>query len=216
MKQQLKWLLLIPAFAVVIGLGIFVPKLVSGDSGGGQPASTSKQVSQVAQQQMDDDQQQIDSYQDMVTKNPRDLLAMKKLGDVYFDLADIQTQNGSVNDSAVNFKKAIDQYRQYLAINPGDVEVRIDLGYSYVQLNMPEVALRELQTVTAAAPSNQRGWLNMGYLYLQTGKTAECKVTLQKAIDLDPNSEFGKDAKRLLDQASSASQQSLAVPPASP
>ena len=161
---------------------------------------------------MDQDQQQISAYQDLVKKNPQDQLSLQKLGDTYFDLGTQQSQSGDVNDAAWNFKKAVDEYRAYLALNPGDMEVRIDLGNTYTELSMPDVALRELKAVTAAEPNNQRAWLNLGYTYLRMGKTDECKDPLQKAINLNPTNEYGKNAKSLLDQANSGAGQSNLVP----
>ncbi len=200
MKDNIKWLLLIPGLIVIIGLAYLVPK-VAGIGGGNTPT---QQIDPGVQQQMNDAQNRINTYQSQTKTNPADVTAAKNLGEAYVDLAGMQSQdNQSINDADRNFKNAIDQFRKYLAVNPGDVDVTIDLGYAYSQLGMAEVALREFQAATAAAPKNQRAWLNIGYLYLQTGRADQSKAPLQKAINLDPNSDSGKEAKKFLDQANS-------------
>jgi len=207
MKDYLKWLLLIPVFAIVVGLGYLIPKLVGGDSS--DQNTIAKQQSQVVQQEIDEARQRLEAYEQLLQKNPNDLLSLRKLGDTYFEIGDRQWENGDENEANRNYKKAVDQYRKYLGQNPGDVEVRIDLGYTYTKLSMFEVALRELQAVTAAAPNNQRAWLSLGYLYLNMSKIPEANDALQKSYNLDPGSDIGKEAKRLMDQASSGSAQTL-------
>ena len=213
MQPHLKWLLLIPAFAAVIGLGYAIPKLV-GDSSASNDGSgsASAQANEVATQQIKSDQQQISAYQDLITKNPKDLLSIRKLGDTYLDMGEAQSQTGDVNNADWSYKKAIDQYRSYLVLNPSDLDVTLDLGYTYTELGMDDVALREIQLVTAAAPTNQRAWLNQGYTYLTMGNVTEAKAALQKAIDLDPKSQIGQQAQQLLDQANSGAAQSITVP----
>ena len=208
MKDNLKWLVLLPVLGVVVVLAIFVPRLVSSGSGASDKSSTS-QNNQVVQQQIDQDKTTITNYQDLTKKNPKDQLALRKLGDTFADLGDLQSQEGKINDAAWSYKWAVDQYRQYLKLNSDDTEVRIDLGYTYTQLNMGDVAMRELQTAVAKQPGNQRGWLNIGYLDLQTGKVDESKAPLQKAIALGASSQYGQDAKQLLDQANNGGTQNL-------
>ncbi len=200
MKDNVKWLLLIPGIIIVIGLAYLVPKL-AGVGGGSTPT---QRIDPGIQQQMNDAQNRINTYQAQGKTNPADVDSTKNLGEAYLDLAQNQEQNNqTVNDANRNFKNAIDQFRKYLAANPGNVDVMIDLGFAYSQLGMSEVALRELQQVTALAPKNQRAWLNIGYIYLQTGRTDQSKAPLQKAVSLDPNSDTGKEAKKFLDQANS-------------
>ena len=206
MKDNLKWLILLPVLVAVVVLAIFIPRLVSS---GSSSASTVDQNNQLVQQQIDQDKTTITNYQDLTRKNPNDQLALKSLGDTYTDLGDQQSAAGKSNDAAYSYKFAVDQYRQYLKLNSKDTEVRIDLGYAYTQLNMGDVARREFQTAIAQQPNNQRAWLNVGYLELQTGKVDESKDPLNKAISLNPNSQYGQDAKQLLDQANNGGNQNL-------
>ncbi len=206
MKDNIKWVLLIPGIIVIIGLAYLVPKLVGVGSGN----TPTQPVNPGVQQQINDAQNRINTYSAQVKTNPGDVASVKNLGEAYLDLAQSQEQNNqTVNDANRNFKNAIDQFRKYLAANSGDVDVTIDLGFAYSQLGMSEVALRELQAAAAQAPNNQRAWLNIGYIYLQTGRTDQCKAPLQKAVNLNPNSDEGKEAKQFLDQANSGANAGL-------
>lgn len=207
MKDNLKWLILLPVLAIVAVLAIFIPRLVS--NGSTSDAATAAQGGQVLQQQIDQDNTTITNYQDLTKKNPNDQLALVKLGDTYTELGDLKAQQGNINDAAYSYKDAVDQYRRYLKQNPNDTQVRINLGYAYTQLSMGDVAMRELQAAVAQQPNNQQGWLDIGFLDLQTGKVDESKAPLQKAISIDPNTQYGKSAKQYLDEANNGGLQNL-------
>jgi len=210
MKINLKWLLLIPVFAVAITLGYLIPtKLLSG-SGDEGTTTTGKQQNQALQIEVSDLQERIGAYQSLLQRNPNDADAMKGMGDSYLEIGTAQGENGEVNDSYRSYKNAVDQYRKYLSIKPDNVEVKIDMGLSYSYLQMIDIALRELREAVAAAPANQRAWHSLGWvLYNGAGNLSEARVAWQKAYNLDPSTAIGQESKSFLDQFSG---QQLALP----
>jgi tetratricopeptide (TPR) repeat protein len=209
MKGNLKWLLLIPVFAVAITLGYLIPTQLLG-GGEGEQTDTGKKQNQALQIQISDLQDRANAYQNLLQRNPSDFDAMKGMGDSYLEIGSAQSENGEVNDSYRSYKNAVDQYRKYLSIKPDDVEVRIDLGLTYSYLQMIDISQRELRAVVAAAPNNQRGWHTLGWvLYNGAGNLAEAKTAWQKAYELGPSTAIGQEAKSFLDKFAG---QQIAVP----
>lgn len=209
MKNNLKWLLLIPVFAIAIALGYLVPTQLLSDDNGAED-STAKPESQAVQLQVDEVQQRISAYQALLQRNPNDIDAMKGIGDSYLEMGAYQGESGQENDSYRSYKNAVDQYRKYLAIKPDGVEVRIDLGLAYSYLQMIDISLRELNAATTADPTNQRGWHSLGWvLYNSAGNLTDARAAWEKSYALNPNSPIGQESKSFLDQFSSTQ---LAVP----
>jgi len=200
MNSNLKWLLLIPVFAVAISLGYLIPTLMS-DDGGGENTSTTKPQSQVLQSELDDVQQRIAAYQALLQRNPNDVDAIRGIGDSYLEMGAFQGEAGEVNESYRSYKNAVDQYRKYLLIKSDNVEVRIDLGLAYSYLQMIDISLRELNAATAADPGNQRAWHSLGWvLYNSVGNVSDARVAWQKSYEINPNTPIGVESKSFLDQ----------------
>ncbi len=200
MKDYWKWLLLIPVIAVAVVAGYLITSWLSesestsADESGSQNQAVELEVSQK--------QDIISKAQALVDKNPADAQALKSLGDAYLELGLLQSESGDVNGSFRSYKSAADAYQGYLNLVPQDADVRIDLGYTYYNLLMFEVAERELRAVTEAAPSNQRGWHVYGVVLNRMEKSDEAIAAWQHSYDLDPNSTIGQESKQFMEQAS--------------
>jgi Flp pilus assembly protein TadD len=60
------------------------------------------------------------------------------------------------------------------------------------------LAVDTLKKGTELSPSFQRIWLSLGYVLMSSGKNEEAKTVLKKTSELDPNSEVGQEAVRML------------------
>src|SRR5665811_1261725 len=186
MNSNLKWLLLIPVFAVAVAIYL-IPTVLLNEDGSGDNTTTAS--SQAVKIQLDDLQERINAYQALLQRNPDDFEAIKGIGDSYLEMGAYLREDGSTNESYGNYKKAVDQYRKYLAMKPDDVEVRTDLGLAYSYLQMIDIAIRELRTATAADPENQRAWHSLGWvLYNSAGDETGATEAWQKSYDIDPHS----------------------------
>ncbi len=201
MNDKYKWFLIAPAIIIILALGFFIHRLVAG---GDNSANADQQQNQAVQAQIDNTQQQADGYQDLVTRNPQDTQSLKGLADAYVAIGDLQTEAGKANDASVSYKKAVDTYRQSLAVKD-DPDLRIDLAWAYYEMSMYDVAVRELQTSTTQAPANQRAWLTLGYVYANIDQLSKAKDCWTKAQNINPNSAVGQEAKKFLDQSASGS-----------
>ncbi|MBK1721225.1 tetratricopeptide repeat protein [Thiocystis violacea] len=96
------------------------------------------------------------------------------------------------------FAEAAAVYQRILELNPADAEAHNDLGLALHYTGDTAGAFEQLQMAVTQAPELQRPWLTLGFLSFQAGKVAEAKAALERARDLDPESDIGKEAQRLL------------------
>jgi len=101
--------------------------------------------------------------------------------------------------SQQRYADAVPLYRQLLARNPDDAGAYNDLGLALLYLNDKPGALSSLQTAVAKRPQLQRPWLTLGFIHLQLGNTADAKIALERARELNPETDVGKEATRLLE-----------------
>jgi tetratricopeptide (TPR) repeat protein len=116
-------------------------------------------------------------------KNPQSL-AM--LGDRYFENK--------------NFEQAILIYNKVLELNPNDADTYNDKGLALHYAGKSDMAIETLKKGSRTDLSYQRIWLSLGYVLATSGKQEEAKTSLKKAIEMNPATEMGKEAQRLLEK----------------
>ncbi len=128
--------------------------------------------------------QQISDLEKEVAANPKDTTAILHLA--------------HLNNDSGFYDKAIKYYRQYLVFAPKDPDARIDMGICYYNLRQYDTAINEMEQAIKYAPKHQIGYLDLGIVNLAAGNMEKSKEWLQKAVSLDPASEYGKKAAELL------------------
>jgi hypothetical protein len=132
-----------------------------------------------------------------VAAQPTDAAAVLRLANALHD-------NGMV-------PRAIDQYRRYLTMRPGDADARVDLGICYDQLGMVDSvradqyylqAIKEMETALKVTPNHQPAAFNLGIVNLHRGQLEESNAWLKKAVALNKSSELGMRAQQILQQHS--------------
>lgn len=96
------------------------------------------------------------------------------------------------------YAAAVPVYRRILELEPDDVSSQNDLGLALHYTGDTPGALQQLRAGAAQQPSHQRIWLTLGFVTLQAGDAGEARAALERARDLDPVNEVGKEAIRLL------------------
>ncbi len=99
---------------------------------------------------------------------------------------------------ARRFTVAAALYRRLEELTPDDAEVRNDLGLSLHYAGDTPAGLAVLREGAASAPEHQRIQLSLGFVALQAGDAATALAAFERARDLDPDSEVGQEASRLL------------------
>ena len=96
------------------------------------------------------------------------------------------------------YAKAADLYAQLSALDPGNVDIQNNLGLTLHYTNRSEDALAVLMKGSALDPGNQRIWLTLGYVNKELGNLDEAKLSLETAEQIDPDSNVGRSASRML------------------
>ena len=104
------------------------------------------------------------------------------------------------------YERAVAAYERAVQFNPNDVDSYNDLGLSLQYLGRSAQAVAMLKEGIARDPSYQRIHLTMGFVQLQSGNRPAAIGALKRAIELDPDSDVGQAASRMLDQALSSGQ----------
>ena len=133
----------------------------------------------------------------LVDVNPNRIVAMEQiiadtddpealaiLGDRYFE--------------SRNYAQAIEAYKKVLELDPENVDTYNDLGLAYYYTKKSMLAVDTLRKGTEVRSDYQRIWLSLGFVSMSTGNNEEGKAALAKALELDPDSDMGQEAKRML------------------
>jgi tetratricopeptide (TPR) repeat protein len=97
------------------------------------------------------------------------------------------------------FAQAITLYRRVLELDPADVGTRNDLGLALHYAGNTRDALEILREGSEMDPDFQRIWLSLGFVSVQADETEQARTALTRARELDPETDIGKEAARLLD-----------------
>ncbi len=175
-----KWII-ITLFLIVFGIGIFA--LTRSYYKTEKPADESSKRTFVPGPIIDSDIKKRGPLE-QAGKGSESPESLARLGDKYFE-----------NN---RFEEAIVVYEKVLKLNPDDVDTYNDMGLALYYTGKSDIAIETLRKGTEVMPSFQRIWLSLGFVLTSTGKNEEAKLALKKAIDLNPNSEQGREAKRIL------------------
>ncbi|MBI5056858.1 MAG: tetratricopeptide repeat protein [Nitrospirae bacterium] len=117
-------------------------------------------------------------------KLPEDPKELALLGDKYFESG--------------RYDVAVQIYEKTLQKNPDDVDTYNDMGLALHYLKRSNDAINALKKGTQIAPSYQRVWLSLGFILMSTGRNDEAKTALRKAAELNPQTDMGQEAMRIL------------------
>ncbi|MDO8736579.1 MAG: tetratricopeptide repeat protein [Thermoleophilia bacterium] len=171
------------AAAIVALLAVIVPMFVFRENDESSP-HTAEELQNIQNNEPVDYTPQIEAFQNLISADAADTMAIAGLGDVYM-------QSGRYTD-------ALDLYNKAVVINPNDSVYYSRLGDAEFALGMVDVALRDLQRGLEINPQDQEIMLYLGSIFAQTGRQAEATQYWQKARDINPTSRFGHVAQQLL------------------
>jgi tetratricopeptide (TPR) repeat protein len=100
---------------------------------------------------------------------------------------DITRAMARIYTSQKDFKNAESQYQSILTANPGDLEVRADLGDLMLQAGDLKRAEKEYMDIRRQAPKHPVGYMKMSALYVAGGKWDRAIAELEQALRINPN-----------------------------
>jgi tetratricopeptide (TPR) repeat protein len=137
------------------------------------------------------DLSEIESYREILKKDPNNLQALVNLGNRYYD---------SGQD-----RPAVDSYRRALAIDPGNTDVRVDMAVSLRRLGDPDGAVEELKKAISVSPRHAQARYNLGVILLHDKKDVQGGVKaweglLENIPDFPDRERLKADIERIKSQ----------------
>ncbi len=131
---------------------------------------------------MEQVRKEIDALKKALEANPKDLEALRKLGNLYMD--------------AGMFDRAAQFYDDALAVDATLVDVRTDMGTCLRRLGRPLEALDAFQVSVKQDPNHWKSWFNIGVVCLyDLGRYDEAEKAFEQVLVLSPGS-FDMNAVR--------------------
>ena len=111
---------------------------------------------------------------DAIAKDPKDLNALKQLGDIMMDSA--------------RFKEAVGAYTKVLELDPKNVDVRVDMGTCLRNSGNPDLAIKEYKKALDIDPNHLNAHMNMGVVLSEDKKDYKAAVSeFEKVLSINPN-----------------------------
>lgn len=200
------------AFAVIMALSMTLPSLTY--IFGNRSAQQTQEQTQEQQTQSEDSTDEstteetltgmeavdanykavIDPLEKKLEEKSDDLATLLSLGNDYTSWASEASSYATDDESSAHVKelyeKAMEYYDRYLALNDSAV-VKASKAMCMLYNGDQEGALAALQTLTQESPDYGPAWANIGYIYENQGETDKAKEAYEKAIEADPDNEYG-------------------------
>ncbi len=127
------------------------------------------------------------SYRHLLELDPKDLEAIRGLGNVHFDHDD--------------YPKAIESYTRYLVLKPEDASVRTDLGTMFLYSGQEDKAIGEYRKALAGDPKFYQAHFNLGIAYAKKGDAAKATEAFTKAKALAPDDKTRAQIQAMMERS---------------
>ncbi len=130
----------------------------------------------------------VESYEQANRIDPNDYETIVKIGNSYFDSRE--------------FEAAQKWYEQALAKKADDINVRTDLGITFVEREEPDFdrAVKEFQTSLKTNPNHEQTLYNLGIAYFRKGNLDEAQKILSRLETIKPQGQLGERLRQIISQ----------------
>ncbi len=161
-----------------------------------------RQLAQVAYRAGQIDRQYLGkaeaSYRHLLELDPKDLEAIRGIGNVHFDHDD--------------YPKAIESYTRYLSLKPEDASVRTDLGTMLLYSGEEDKAVAEYRKALAGDPKFYQAHFNLGIAYAKKGDAAKATEAFTKAKELAPDDKTRTQIQTMMERSTEGAETARAAP----
>lgn len=136
----------------------------------------------------------VQTLESKLNDDPNNLATLINLADDYMNWGYASLQSSSSDDeksySNGLLQKAIEYFDRYLALHDAN-SAKVNRALCQYYLGDTDGATKALEQITSDAPDFGPGWANLGLVYEQAGETQKAIDAYQKAVEADPNNEYG-------------------------
>lgn len=136
----------------------------------------------------------VDKFSKRLEEDPNNLAALLNLGQTYMNWGYSARYSSSTDEetaySEALVKKAMEYYDRYLALHPSDA-VTVQRALCEYYVGNTDEAVAALAKMTEEKPDYAMGWANLGMLYEQQYDQTKALEAYNKAVETDPNNEYG-------------------------
>lgn len=190
MKKETVILMLVIAFLVGF-IGGATVAILRGSKGSEETALIQRpqMASQEVSKEPDavEEISKIQTLKEIVRKDPKNLSAWLELGNLYFNKNQL--------------KDAVEAYSQYLAINPGNPDMRTGLGIMYHRLGNFDRAIEEFKRAAQSDPKHVNSRYNIGNVLLHNKQDIKGAIKAwEDYLKVEPNNERAQRVKTQIDK----------------
>lgn len=136
----------------------------------------------------------VSSLESKLSSDPNNLATLLNLAQDYMSWG-YTSLSSSTTDEETTYstgllQKAVEYYDRYLALNDSSA-AKVDRALCEFYAGSTEAAQADLEQVTVDDPGYGPAWANLGMLYEYAGDTDKATEAYQKAVDADPDDEYG-------------------------
>ena len=85
-----------------------------------------------------------------------------------------------------DYRAAVDSYQAALALRPGDLQARNNLGIAYMQLAMDDRAIAAFEDALRRDGAYGLAYYNLACVHARAGRAAEAAGYLRRAVEIEP------------------------------
>jgi len=105
--------------------------------------------------------QQVQMLEGALKDDPNNASLLVQLGNLYYDMGKTEVdKKGQMAEPGYNWNKAVDYYKRALAINPSDVNVRVDMANLLRFMQKGDEALAEYRQAMNIDPKHPQARIN--------------------------------------------------------
>ncbi len=136
----------------------------------------------------------VSSLEAKLSSDPNNLAALLNLAQDYMSWGYTSLKSSTTDEetsySTGLLQKAVGYYDRYLALNDSSA-AKVDRALCEFYAGSADAAQADLEKVTAEDAGYGPAWANLGMLYEYAGDTDKASEAYQKAVDADPDDEYG-------------------------
>lgn len=142
----------------------------------------------------DNNKEKVESLTKRYEEDPKNLATLLNLANTYMNWGYSAKSSSSTDEEKEYSKglleKAVSYYDSYLDLRDSNA-AKVDRALCQYYMDNTDKAIESLETIAKDNPDYALVWANLGMLYEQQGESEKASDAYKKAVETDPNDEYG-------------------------